>query len=342
MLYAYYVVYLLAWVFGATRRGNDAAKIKRISIWVTIVSLLTAFAFFVLISGIQMGGLVFAAIPLFFLFPVLALGVGLVTSVVASDLAKKDLMISANAIRAISLIGPSLAVLLFWWDQYADEQQRRDDLIAFQAGELFGQIGDEEVRFPVSPQIETIHSCRGDQRCHTEFWRSGDTLQDLAAYGAGEVSFTEIELIPVHGTCDGPTAPLNACLQESELQKWCETRAALSDSIWCLGRPRHRVVFSPLAEGNLQQLHEEIWLDTGTDIGVDYAGAPIAIECNARRDETILSSPHLSRYCRLRFSVSSNVVAAAYLDRFEPFELKSQATTMLEYASVVWASVTQQ
>lgn len=342
MLYVYYTIYLLAWILGVTRRGNDAAKARRIGVRVTIISLFTTVAFFVLISGVQMGGLIFAAIPLFILFPVLALGCGLVISAVANDLANRELKISANAVRAISLLGPSLAILLFWWNQYTDEQQRWDDLTAFQAGELVGQIGDEEVRFPASPQFKTIHSCRGDQRCYTKFWRSGDTLQELATYGAGEVSFTEIELIPMHSTCDGPTAPLNACLKEPELQKWCETRAALSESIWCLGRPRHRVVFSPLVESNLQQFQEENWLDTGTDsLGTDYFGDPIAINCNASRDESILSNPHLSRYCRVRVSVSANVIATVYLDRFEPSEMKSQAITMLDYANVIWASVNQ-
>lgn len=343
MSYVYYTIYLLAWIFGVTRRGNDAAKAKRIGVRLTISSLLTSVAFFVLISGIQMGGLIFAAMPLFFLFPLLALGSGLVTSAVSNDLANRELTIAAYAIRAISIIGPSLAILLFWWDQHIDERQRRDDLTAFQAGELVGQIGGEEVRFPASPQLETIHSCRDDQRCYTKFWRSGDTLQDLATYGAGEVSFTEIELIPMHSTCDGPTAPLNACLKEPELQKWCETRAALSESIWCLGRPRHGVVFSPLAKSNLQQFHEENWLDTGTDsLGTDYFGDPIAIDCSASRDESILSNPHLSRSCRLRFSVSANVIATVRLDRFEPSEMKSQATTMLDYANAIWASVNQQ
>lgn len=343
LFYAYYMVYLLAWVFGVTRHGDDVAKTKRFGVLVTIISLLTTAAFFVLISGIQMGGLIFAAIPLFILFPVLALGSGLFISAVANDLAYRELTISAHAIRAISLLGPTMAILLIWWDQNMDERQRRDDLTAFQAGELVGQLGDEEVRLPASPQLETIHSCRGDQRCYTEFWRSGDSLQDLAAYGAGEVLFSEVELIPIHSTCDGPTAPLNACLQESKLQKWCDTRAALSESIWCLGRPRHRVVFSPLAESNLQQFQEQAWLDTGTDsLGTDYDGDPIAIECNVSRDETKLSNPHLSRYCRLKFSVSANVVATIYLDRFELSEMKSQAITMLDYASAIWASVNQQ
>ncbi|WP_109311878.1 hypothetical protein [Ruegeria sp. AU67] len=298
---------------------------------------------FFLISGIKIGGLIFGAIPLFLLFPILALGIGLVTSAVANDLANRDLTISAHAVLVISLVGPSLAILFLWWNQHIDEQQRRDDLAAFQAGELAGQIGDEEIRFPASPQLETIHSCRGDQHCYTKFWRSGDTLQDMVAYGAGEVSFTEIELIPVHSTCDGPTAPQNACLKQSELQRWCDTRAALSESIWCLGRPRHRVVFSPVAEGYLRQFREENWLGADTDsLGTDYVGDPIAIECNARRDESILNNPHLSRYCRLKFSVAADVIAAVYLDRFEPSEMKLQATTMFEYASVIWASVIQQ
>ncbi|MGJ8586803.1 MAG: hypothetical protein ACSHXW_01500 [Yoonia sp.] len=343
LFYVYYTIYLLAWIFGVTRRGNDAAIAKRIGVRLTTISLFTTVAFFVLISGVQMGGLIFAAIPLYFLLPLLALGSGLVTSAISNALADRELTIAAYAIRATSLIGPSLAILLFWWDRHINEQQRRNDLTAFQAGELVGQIGDEGVRFPASPQFETIHHCRGDQRCYTKFWRSGDLLQDLATYVAGEVSFTEIELIPMHSTCGGPTAPLNACLKESELQKWCETRAALSESIWCLGRPRHRVVFSPLSESNFQQFREGNWLDTGTDsLGTDYVGDPIAIECNVHRDESILTNPHLSRFCRLRFSVSANVIATVYLDRFEPSEMKSQATTMLHYANVIWASINQE
>ncbi len=103
------------------------------------------------------------------------------------------------------------------------------------------------------------------------------------------------------------------------------------------------MVFSPVAEGYLRQFREENWLGADTDsLGTDYVGDPIAIECNARRDESILNNPHLSRYCRLKFSVAADVIAAVYLDRFEPSEMKLQATTMFEYASVIWASVIQQ
>ena len=102
-------------------------------------------------------------------------------------------------------------------------------------------------------------------------------------------------------------------------------------------------MFSPLAESNLQQFQEANWLDIGTDsLGTDYVGDPIAIECSADRDQSILSNPRLSRYCRLRFSVSASVIADVYLNRFEPSEMKSQATTMLDYASEIWASVNQQ
>ncbi|WP_131824987.1 hypothetical protein [Yoonia rosea] len=339
----YYIIFLLAWIFGVTRRGDNSAKSKRVGFRVTTASLLAAVAFFVLISGIQMGGLIFAAIPLFILFPALAFGIGLAVSTIANDLASKNRTISAFAMGAISVIGPSFAILLFWWSQNTHEEQRQDDLAAFQAGDIVGQIGDQRVRFPASPQLETIHTCESYQRCYTKFLRSGDTLQDLAGFGAEEVVLMEIELIPVHRTCDGPTAPLNACLRQSKLQAWCETRAAFSESVWCQGKPRHRVVFSPMIEGNLQRFQDNNWLNAGEEnLGMDYLGAPIEIECNTRRDESILSNPHFSRYCRLKFSVAAKVSATIFLDRFEPTEMKSQATTMLDYANAIWASVSQQ
>lgn len=343
MFYVYYTIYLLAWLFGVTRRGNSVARTKRVGIRVTIVSLLITIAFFALINGIQMGGLIFAAIPIFVLLPAFAIGIGLAVSTTANALANKDSTIFAYAIKVTSLIGPSLAILLFGLSQHTHEEQRLDDLAAFQAGDLVGQMGEQALRFPASPQLETIHTCEGDQRCYTKFLRSGDTLQDLAIDGGGTVRFVEIELIPVHSTCDGPTAPLNACLQQPKLQAWCETRAALFDSIWCQGNPRHRVVFLPVVEGNLHLFDEQNWSNAGTDsLGTDSVGDPIEIECNTRRDETILNNPHLSRYCRIKFSVAANVSAAIFLDRFEPFEMKSQATTMLDYAKEIWASVSQQ
>lgn len=180
MLYLYYIVYLLAWLFGITRRRDDVEKTKRLGIRITFIFLLITIVFFALISGIQMGVLIFAAIPVFLLFPALAIGIGLAVSTLANASTRSGPMIFTHAIKAISLIGPSLAITLYWWNQHIDETQRRDDLAAFQAGDLVGQIGDQGVRFPASPQLETIHSCEDYERCYTKFQRNGDRLQHVA------------------------------------------------------------------------------------------------------------------------------------------------------------------
>lgn len=343
MLYAYYIIYLLAWLFGAKRRGEDVGKAKRLGIRITFVSLFITVAFFALISGIQMGALIFAAIPIFVLLPALAIGIGLAVSTLANGSASSEPTISAYAIGAISLIGPSLAIMLFWWNQHIDETQGRDDLAAFQAGDLVGHIGDQMVRFPASPQLETIHSCEEYQRCYTKFQRNGDMLQETATGLSEEVRFTDIELIPVHSTCDGPTAPLNACLRQTELQAWCQTRTALLESVWCREKPRHQLTFSSVIEGDWDGFDEKNWSNAGAEgLGADFIGDPIEIECNLRRDETILNNPHLSRYCRIKFSVAENVSATVLLDRLAPSEMSSQASSMLDYANEIWARISQE
>lgn len=336
----YYVLYLLAWLFGISRRGDAVVKTRKAGIRISIVSLLILALFFAVVSGIQMGALIFAALPIFIIFPAICLGLGLSVSTIARSLWLKNSTFFAIAMAVVSLIGPTLAVVIFSYNRHIQQTQRLEDLAAFQQGTIEGQIEDQLVRFPASPQLETIHACETLHRCYTEFHRHGGTLQDLIVDPEAGVRFLEITLFPVHGTCDGPNAPRNSCLTQPMLQAWCETRDSLLQTIWCEGRPRHRLVFAPVDGAPLHRLEERNWSTAATgSVGMDYVGDPIEIECSTGRDTTILSNPHRSRYCRIRFNIADNVVATAFLDNFGSSEMISEAATMLDYANEIWASM---
>ena len=342
MLSLYYIIYVLAWLVGITRSAVGVGRALRTGVRVTVTSFLCLVVFSAVISGIQMGGLIFAAIPMFILVPVFLIGIGLTVSATAKTSYLKGLKVAAFIGGALSLIAPFLVILVFWMNQQTNDEQRRNALARFQAGNLVGIMSVQVVGIPASPQLETIHNCQGDQRCYTKFRKNGDTLQNLGSDMAEDIIFEKIELNPIHETCEGNTAPINDCLRISELQQWCEERAELSQSIWCQGRPRHRLVFSASDEDVSRRFDEQQWAEVASEnLGTDFVGMPIAIECYAARDSTILSNSHLSRYCRIRYNVSERVVATIFLDKFGASEMEFQTASMLRYTNEIWQIITQ-
>ncbi len=290
-----------------------------------------------------MGGLIFFAIPTFILIPIFLIGVGLAVSTTAKIAHVRGVNSLAYAVGAISLFAPLSAILVLWLSNQSYELERRENLARFQEGNVIGILGGQVVRLPASPQLETIHNCLEYGRCRTRFRRSGEMLQVLESDPTEEVLFEEVELIPIHETCEGSSAPINACLRLSKLREWCSTRVELSLSIWCKGTPRHRLVFVS-AEQNEFSFYDDtqFWSEEETKhIGIDAIGAPITVECHNHRDDLIRHNAHLSRYCRISYNVSESIITTIFLDKFVTSEMNSQATIMVDYASGIWETIRQ-
>lgn len=335
----YYCVYAASWLIGLLVPAGRVDGTRKTGLVISAISLLGIALFFAVFANMQMGVLIFEALPLFILLPALAIGLGLIFSAMARRLSRGGHPGWAWALGATSVLGPLTAFAVFEADRRAATEVFRADLAVFQAGDVRGRLGGEALRFPASPQLRTIHACADHRRCHTMFWRHGDRLQAALMQPNPDVLFEKIELLPVHETYEGPDAPLNDCTRAADLADWCGRRPDLDRTIWCRNRIPHGLTFVSARQDAQSEVDHRIPQAAGS-LGRDANGDEIGVECSATRDRVIENNPGMSRLCRVRLTLPGGPHATIFLDRVEAARMDDEARAMIGHARAFWTALT--
>ena len=348
----YFASLLLAYVYVRT----ESSKIPKIGLILCAIAAAITAIWFAILSGEQMGGLLFAAILIVIVFPLLLIGLGLALGGWSKNLKLLGKTGLSNSILAMSVLLPTLGIGVLVYNIKQNQAARAQASYAYQSLTIEEAFGPHNLSIAISPKIELIYACHFQRQtkdelksCHDKVYADDYRLKNQSERDPSAPYLRSFKVFPNTNDCRSYTLNKRDCVAPEMMRQWCSRRLELESSTWCTGRNRFTLRFEEYFEPNEYaiKLDKQNWTRVSiAEVGQDYNGAPITISCSKGRDAFIesrqegkMTGKKLGRLCRVKFLIAEKVELKATFDSHTPEDMLESARHIYEIANGYWADM---
>lgn len=329
------------------------SKLPRIGLIICAVAAAIMAIWFAILSGEQMGGLLFAAILMVLVFPPFLVGLGLTLGGWSKKLKLRNRIGRYRAVFAFSILFPAFGIGGLIFGLMQKEKARAQDIYDYQSLTLEEVLGPHKLWTPISPQVEVYHKCHFQKQtgealeaCLAKEYSYDYRFVDASERAINAPYLNKLTIMPSADDCESHVINKRECVAPKKLQDWCVRRVEFADLIWCTNRLRYKIVFEEYFPPNEYSLKFEAksWSELGLpSIGTDASGSPVTIMCSTRRDEINASRKannymgrEMGRHCRVKYFVADKVIVESTFNASGEAHMTEIAAHIYETANDFW------
>jgi len=289
------------------------------------------------------------------IYPLFVIGMGLALGSWAKNFRIKKRVILSNFILGATVILPvfgSASTLII--DKLQINSQTKT-LNKYQSKTILDQIGSQDLRIPISPQLKLQYSCPPitqsypiNVKCSEGKYDKNYALKDISDRGISVPRLKYIDVYIAKDNCKLNTFRVD-CIPSDILKTWCVHRTEYAGHIWCANTLKSRLRYQRYASPHpdITEKDNKSWdFDQTLPKSKDINGLPVQIKCSRYVDKEITTQQKTpdgatnaqtrNRYCRLKYLIDTDVELVTKFYVNAPDTLLPQAREAYEASQSFW------